>query len=325
MKVSVCIPTYNGGEFLREAINSALAQTRPPDEVIVVDDGSTDDQTRGVCASFGDRVRYIYQENDRTLGAGARAHAMREATGDWLALLDHDDRWLPRKLERQLAAVEANPDAGLVFTRYRVIDHEGRFSHVNQEVTGEVVRMEPHEAFHLLLTENPFCPSSALVRGSFFREHGVTDPARVGCADWDLWLHISHTLPVVLVDEHLTEYRTSALQYCNDKGRLAAALERTLEPQRAHLREGCEGCREGFGRGRAHVAQVYGVAARNLLNDYHEAARAGDLARALPLLREAVRLAPSEVLSPRRSAAVLKNGLLAALRGGRGKNTSAAA
>ncbi|HEV2765705.1 MAG TPA: glycosyltransferase, partial [Pyrinomonadaceae bacterium] len=74
MSVSVCIPAYNAAEFLREAIESALGQTRPPDEVLVVDDGSTD-HTREVCEGFGARVRYVRQENDGTLGAGARARA----------------------------------------------------------------------------------------------------------------------------------------------------------------------------------------------------------------------------------------------------------
>jgi hypothetical protein len=312
--VSVCIPTYNAAEYLRAAIESALAQTRPPDEIIVVDDGSPD-HTREVCESFGAKVRYILQENDGTLGAGARARAMREATGDWIALLDHDDLWLPDKLEKQLSAARQHPDAFAVFTRFRPVDAEGNLLPERGPVSGEVVRLEAHEAFHVLLQENHFAPSSALVRRGFVAEHGVTDPREVGCADWDLWLSIvRHGHPVLVLEERLTLYRVFPEQFCTDKRRLAAALERTLEAQRPHLREGCEGCRENFRAGREHVRMVYGVAARTLLDQYHASALSGELPRALPFLWSAVRAAPGEVLRPRRLAAVSKNALLAPLR-----------
>ena len=321
MTVSVCIPTYNAAEYLRLAIESALAQTRPPDEIIVVDDGSPD-HTREVCESFGARVRYILQENDRTLGAGARAHAMREATGDWIALLDHDDLWRPDKLERQFAALAEHPDAFAVFTRFRSVDGEGRPACEEAPLSGGTVRHEPRDAFHLLLQENHFAPSTALVRRSFVAEHGVTDPREVGCADWDLWLSIvRHGHPVLVIEERLVDYRVFPEQFCSDKRRLAAALERTLEAQRRHLHPGCDGCRENFRAGREHVRMVYGVAARTFLDQYHTSARAGELPRALPFLWDAVRAAPGEVLRPRRLAAVSKNALLAPLRGKKAVNS----
>src|SRR5215471_18162147 len=103
MLISVAIPAYNGAEHLRDAIDSVLAQTYRPLEIIVVDDGSTDD-TRAVCESYGDCLKYYYQENDATMGAGARARAIAQAKGEWVALLDQDDRWLPRKIARQVRA-----------------------------------------------------------------------------------------------------------------------------------------------------------------------------------------------------------------------------
>jgi len=311
--VSVAIPTYNGGEYLREAIASALAQTRAPDEIIVVDDGSTD-HTRAVCESFGSQVKYFYQENDGTLGAGARGHAMRQASGDWIALLDHDDRWLPMKLGAQLAAAAANPDAFAVFTRYQVIDEIGKLIHSPEDLSGEAIKLPSRDAFHLLLRENPYCPSSAIVRRGFFLAQGVTDPTTVGCADWDLWLSIARRHPIVLIDQELTEYRVFPEQYCADKNRLAAALERTLMSQRASLHANCEGCRENFRAGQAHVEKVYSVAARTLLDRYHASSRAGELLQALPFLWSAVRASPKEVLRPRRLAAVSKNAVLAPLR-----------
>src|SRR6185369_6334276 len=149
MKISVAIAAYNAAEYLRQAIESVLAQTLPPFEVIVVDDGSTD-ETRRVCESFGERVRYFYRENDGTAGIGARWQSINEATGDWIGLLDHDDLWLPTKLERQAAAVEAFPGSGVVFTRFQNIDEGGAVIDAENlsPVSGQLLPYQPHEALH---------------------------------------------------------------------------------------------------------------------------------------------------------------------------------
>jgi glycosyltransferase involved in cell wall biosynthesis len=103
MKVTAAITTYNRAAFLPGALESIFAQTRPADEVLVVDDGSTDD-TRGVLAGYGDRVRVVRQENAGR--SGARNRAVEEARGELLSFLDSDDRWLPSKLERQVPVLE---------------------------------------------------------------------------------------------------------------------------------------------------------------------------------------------------------------------------
>lgn len=109
--VSVIIPTFNGEAHLAETLESALAQTHPPAEVIVVDDGSTDGTAR-IAASFPG-VRYLYQPN---AGANAaRNTAILASRGDFLAFLDHDDLWMPDKLARQLAAFAADPTLDFVF------------------------------------------------------------------------------------------------------------------------------------------------------------------------------------------------------------------
>jgi glycosyltransferase involved in cell wall biosynthesis len=108
--VSVVIPTYNSASILPDAIDSILAQTRPADEIIVVDDGGTDD-TEGVCSRYGDKVRYLRHAENRFASA-ARNTGFEAATGDWLAFLDADDVWDSEKLELQLAALEQRPEAG---------------------------------------------------------------------------------------------------------------------------------------------------------------------------------------------------------------------
>jgi hypothetical protein len=319
MKVSVCIPTYNGGELLRESIRSALAQTRPPDEIIVVDDGSTDNTAGAICASFGPVVRYIRQENDGTFGAGARAHAIREATGDWLALLDHDDLWLPDKLEKQLRAAESAPEVGIVFTRYRNVDEAGRPlpGATGAEYEGERA-YSAEDAFHLLLTQNPFCPSSALVRREAAAQHLLTDMKTVGCGDWELWFAVSRHHPVVVLGEVLTEYRFLPTQFCSNKHKLALTMRQTLAAQRARLHPDCARCEEAFAAGMAHVSDVFAVAARSYLDRCHASARGGRLSEALASLRGAMSAAPREVLSPRRAAAVLKS-LITGAAGGAGR------
>jgi hypothetical protein len=308
MKVSVCIPTYNGGELLRESIQSALGQTRPPDEIIVVDDGSTDRTAADICASFGAVVRYIRQENDGTFGAGARAHAIRESRGDWLALLDHDDLWLPDKLEKQLRAAESAPEAGIIFTRYRNVDQTGRPlpGATGGEFEGERL-YSAADAFHLLLTQNPFCPSSALVRREAAAPHLLTDMKLVGCGDWELWFTVARHYPVKVLGEVLTEYRFLPSQFCSNKHKLALTMQQTLAAQRARFHPGCAQCEESFAAGMAHVADVFAVAARSYLDECHASARGGRLFDAFASLRGAMSAAPREVLRPKRAAAILKS------------------
>src|SRR5258706_1971108 len=114
-KISAVIPTYNRSQVLKRAIESVIAQTRPVDEIVVVDDGSTD-ETASTVAAFGDQVRYIHQHNQGI--SGARNTAIRAASGDWIALLDDDDEWLPEKVRKQEEAIASCPDAVLVYSNY---------------------------------------------------------------------------------------------------------------------------------------------------------------------------------------------------------------
>src|SRR5262249_41052724 len=157
--VSVVIPAYNGAEFLPAAIDSVLAQTHKPIEIVVVDDGSTDN-TREVCESYGQAVKYYHQANDGTMGGGARARGVRQADGQWIALLDQDDRWLPEKIERQLRALENSPEAAAAFTGFQEIDSQGRV------FDRSFPRAASGNVFHLLLTGNLYVASSSLIRRS---------------------------------------------------------------------------------------------------------------------------------------------------------------
>ena len=113
--VSVIIPVYNGARYLREALESVFAQTYRPFEVIVVDDGSSDDSGK-IAQSFPD-VRYIHQANQGV--AAARNNGIEAARGEFLAFIDQDDLWTPEKLKLQIACLLNNPDLGYTLTQQR--------------------------------------------------------------------------------------------------------------------------------------------------------------------------------------------------------------
>lgn len=193
LPVSVVIPTYNREGRLPSAIRSILAQTAPPAEIIVVDDGSTDG-TPAIVGAFPD-VQYLRQEN-RGVSA-ARNRGIRAARHDWIALLDSDDYWLPRKLERQWRALEREP-------RFR-------FCHTDEIWIRRGRRVNPMKKhakhgghiFHQCLPLCVISPSSALIHRELFERFGMFDPELPVCEDYDLWLRICAREPVLYVEEPL--------------------------------------------------------------------------------------------------------------------------
>lgn len=132
-RVTVVIPCYNVARFVRATLASVLTQTHPVFEVIVVDDGSTD-ETASVAESFGAPVRVIRQANARV--SAARNRGLDEATGDYIALLDGDDVWAPEKIARQLAYLGAHADAGAVGCNLAVVLEDGRIENETRDVDG---------------------------------------------------------------------------------------------------------------------------------------------------------------------------------------------
>jgi glycosyltransferase involved in cell wall biosynthesis len=126
-RVSVIIPSYNCARYLGRAIDSANAQTYKDYEILVVDDGSTDD-TKDVAMQYGRKVTYLYQQN-RGVSA-ARNHAISKASGELLAYLDADDMWYPEKLERQVAFLDAHQECGMVHGEMSVINEQDEILHL---------------------------------------------------------------------------------------------------------------------------------------------------------------------------------------------------
>ncbi len=139
-KVSVIIPTYNRAHFLCEALDSALSQTFKDFEIIIVDDGSTDN-TKQVLEKYGSRIYYIYQENKGR--AEARNTGIRRAKGEHIAFLDDDDIWLPNKLEKQVFFLDARPDIGI---GRHVEDHVMPLHCLPQRVRFQQISLDKAEA-----------------------------------------------------------------------------------------------------------------------------------------------------------------------------------
>jgi glycosyltransferase involved in cell wall biosynthesis len=170
------------------------AQTRPPNEILVVDDGSTDDTACFVAETYPE-VRVLRQEN-RGVSA-ARNAGIRAAEGELIAFLDSDDEWLPRKLERQLQAMEASPGALLCHTNEIWIRNGRRVNPMkkHQKFGGRI--------FEKALSLCVISPSSVLVDRRLFDEVGLFDESLPACEDYDLWLRVCARFPVLFVDEPL--------------------------------------------------------------------------------------------------------------------------
>jgi glycosyltransferase involved in cell wall biosynthesis len=164
--VTVVINTYNDRAHVARAVTSVLAQTRSPDEIFVIDDGSSDGTDKSLKDTFGDQLRYHYHEN-RGLPA-SRNVAFDLSSGDWLAFLDSDDTWAADKLELSLAAIHNKPEAGMVACVGVEVSPEGRVLNrlgLPEPFSMEAVRLE-------LLRRNPFSPSGVMIRRDVLREVG---------------------------------------------------------------------------------------------------------------------------------------------------------
>ena len=194
MNIYVIIPTFNRKETLKRAIQSVVMQSYTPYEIIVIDDGS-DDGTKEWLKDNYPNVKYIYQMNSGV--SSARNKGIKFARGDWIALLDSDDEWLPSKLKDQANEIELNPAAKFLHTNEIWIRNGVR---VNQ--------MKKHKKYGGYIFEKclDMCrisPSSVLIQKDIFDEIGMFDETLKVCEDYDLWLRFASKYPVHFLDQPL--------------------------------------------------------------------------------------------------------------------------
>ena len=221
--VSVIIPTYNRGWILKEAIDSVLSQTFTDYELIVVDDGSTDNTTD--ILKFYPEIKLIRQEN-RGVSA-ARNMGVKASSGKYLAFLDSDDLWLPGKLEKQVNFFDKNPDADICQTEEIWIRNGTRVNPKKKHLKPSGMIFE--KCLELCLVS----PSAVMMTREVFDEAGGFDETLPACEDYDLWLRITCRYPVYLIEEPLTIKRGGhkdqlSKMPCLDKFRIKS-LEKILK------------------------------------------------------------------------------------------------
>jgi glycosyltransferase involved in cell wall biosynthesis len=334
--VTVVVPTFNRAALLDATLRAILAQSVSADEIIVVDDGSTDD-TPSVCARQPKHVRYIRQENTG-LPAYARNRAIAEATTDWIAFCDSDDCWHPRKLEVQLAAIEATgaewsvtgfglidpdgarlPAEGLGYAHeFPVFKQLGRSpeAHFRQRLTKVavptpigLVDVFAGDAFGMLFQGNVCLTSTAMVRRDLLARAGGYDPSFMA-EDTEFFHRLAAHGPVAILMSALLDYRvghpsmmsardlTPFIQSALRSIDLAAQLRPQLTPiERAAYRSGRQRLRMRLAYQRLSVFDRAG--ARHALV---EGWRSGELVSPLPFVLFLASLMPPLALRVMHSA-----------------------
>jgi glycosyltransferase involved in cell wall biosynthesis len=250
MKVSVIIPAYNPGEYLKTALESVVAQTFTDWEAIVVDDGSEEDIQQHLPAD--DRIRLVRQEN-RGLSA-ARNRGIFHSEGQLIAFLDADDQWLPTKLEMQVQALGRGSETGLCHTAFHFIDENG-------QVTGE--GFKGNSADYLdLLQGCGICVSTVTVQRALLYQCGLFDPSIYGVQDYDLWLKMGRATRFIKIEKVLAHYRTHAASMSRNYRRMH---ENHLEVLRRHdllaRYEGNQKALRAIRNGKRRARQIYGCQA----------------------------------------------------------------
>jgi glycosyltransferase involved in cell wall biosynthesis len=202
-KVSVILPTYNRATLLGTAIESVLGQSFHDLELIVVDDGSTDD-TETLVRRYRDsdeRVRYLRQEN-RGISAAMNA-GIRAASGQMIARIDSDDRWLPDLLETEVSILEARPEIGLVYSRGQWVDQD---LNPLSTIVGQTLHF-PNDTLRSMLWSDATCSITVVARRECFDRAGVFDESLATSEDWDMWLRTAFHYDFVFVDRVLAHVR----------------------------------------------------------------------------------------------------------------------
>lgn len=241
---SIIIPVYNHAQYLGDAIKSVRHQSYRHFEIIVVDDGSTDN-TREVAAQFGDQINYIWQKNQGL--SAARNTGIKAAQGAFIGVLDADDIYEPHFLSTLVAILQANPTANGIYCGYQFVDHNN-----NPMPQIEARQIPPEQMFTALLDGNFLVPESMFVRRGCYEMEGLFDESLRALEDWDMWLRITRTHKIIGTSQVLTRHRILAGSMSTDPTRMLnnrlAVLNKHFGPESMLHKNAASPERRAYGR-----------------------------------------------------------------------------
>jgi hypothetical protein len=260
-RASIVVVCHNQGHFLAESLESALGQTHPNVEVVLVDDGSTDNTLQ---------VARRYPEVDvasrpRAGLAAARNAGLRRSSGDHVVFLDADDRLLPGAVADGLEVLRAHPACALVWGRYRVMDSEGR-------ILGEPnAALASSDIFAALLERNVIeMHATVMYRRALFQHVGLFDESLRSCEDHDLLLRVARRFPMCGHDRLVADYRRHGSTLTRDPRVMLQSSMTVLGRQREHARTSALR-RCAYARGRDRARELYGHALVGTMVDHRRA------------------------------------------------------
>lgn len=220
-QVSVIMPTYNRRDFICEAIQSVLTQRHQSLELIIVDDGSTDNTKEYIEESYSDtRIRYFYQENQGQ--SAARNFGLSIAKGDYICFLDSDNRWLPKKLAKSLELFDEISEIDVVYADTITIDEKGDIiSEENMTRYSGIISDQ-------LLKDNCVSINTLMAKRHCFEEMGGFDESLRVAEDYELWLRFSTKYKFQYIPEFFAEYRIMKVHVSSDKDRVFEINERII-------------------------------------------------------------------------------------------------
>jgi len=281
-RIAVVIPAYNASAYIKEALASILSQSRPADEIVVVDDGSTDD-TAGIAAGVSSKVRVVRQKN---AGQGsARQHGVELTTAEWLLFLDADDLLCEPALEKLSAALVENSQAALAYCTVELWSPGGTIPSRQDTLD----RLDGAEVWDELLFRNCLrTPGCALIRRPALVAAGGwdADPRLKGNEDWDLWLRLAESGAFVLVPEPLLKYRTNNSGFSSRRRNMYRSMFALFGKQRSRWRN-CASRRQAVEAGEWHNCKYV---LREAWAEARSACAKGRMLVAVSLLAEAVQL-----------------------------------
>ncbi len=218
-KVSIVIPSYNAMQFLPRTVDSVIKQTFQDFEIVIINDGSTDNIKEWAKTVEDKRLRLISQPNQGQ--SAARNEGIEQSSGQYIAFLDSDDLWAPSKLEKQVQVLDCNSDVGLVYSWVSLIDE-------NDDPLDKIWTIsEEGDVWHKLIEGNIIaCGSVPMIRRACVEVVGLFEKFPFACEDWDYWLRIASHYPFKVLEEVLVYYRHSPSSLSRYQG---DALQKRLQ------------------------------------------------------------------------------------------------